>query len=229
MRHEGIPLETSSPIDSVPDLSTLESLEAYAHAEEEVMNAHEADLLRTLDDIQPETPDQERILEALKERTLALSGPRLDLKVAAQTAALSVALEGILSGTESPAGENEARVAQLLAKNPELAEMLMQRILRASESFVHERPSGEGSASVATLAEGARELLGEMEGSDTKLFTGLALRTAERVTRALISASTLGIGTVVYDSAKDLYVSLRARSTLRTKQRLMASAAIPAS
>lgn len=225
MNYEGTPLESSSPIESAPDFG---SIEQHAHIAEDAMNAREAELLRTLDGIQPETPDQEQILEALKERTLALSGPRLDLKVAAQTAALSVALEGILSGA-ARSDENEAHAAQLLAKNPELAEMLMQRILGTTEGLAHEGlPAGE-SASASKLAQGARELLGEMEGSDTKLFTGLALRTAERVTRALISASTLGIGTVVYDSAKDLYVSLKARSELRTKQRLMSSAAIPAS
>lgn len=223
MSYEGTPYESPTPIESAPDFENAESIEEHAHAQEEAMNAREADLLRTLDTIQPETPDQERILEALKERTLALSGPRLDLKVAAQTAALSVALEGLFSGAER-SEENEARAAQLLAKNPELAEMLMQRILNVSETQGHDAGSTPG----AKLAERARDLLGEMEGSDTKLFTGLALRTAERVTRALISASTLGIGTIVYDSAKDLYVSLRARSELRTKQRLLSSAAIPA-
>lgn len=216
MSYEGASLESSNPIESAPDLGTVESIEEHAHVAEAAMTEREAELLRTLDDIRPETPDQEQILEALKERTLALSGPRLDLKVAAQTAALSVALEGIFSGTDR-SDESEAHAAQLLAKNPELAEMLMQRILGMSETRTHEE-----------LTKSAKELLGEMEGSDTKLFKGLALRTAERVTRALISASTLGIGTVVYDSAKDLYVILRERSALRTKQRLMTSAAIPA-
>lgn len=212
MRYESIPLEAATPVESAPEFSTVEHIEEYAIAQEAAMNAREADLLRTFDDIQPETPDQARILEALKERTLALSGPRLDLKVAAQTAALSVALEGILSGAENRSPGIEAHAAQLLAKNPELAEMLMQRILSAPEA-------------TPMLADSARELLKEMEGSDTKLFTGLALRTAERATRALISAGTLGVGAVVYDSAKDLYVSLKARSALRTKQRLMTSGA----
>lgn len=225
MSYEGTPLESLSPTESAPGFEDAESIEQHAQAEESVMSAREAELLRTLDDIRPETHDQERILEALKERTLALSGPRLDLKVAAQTAALSVALEGILSGAESRSPESEAHAAQLLAKNPELAEMLMQRILGASESLAH---AGAADVQGSTLIEGAKEVLREMEGSDTKLFKGLALRTAERVTRALISASTLGIGAVVYDSAKDLYVSLRARSALRTKQRLMGSAAVAA-
>lgn len=228
MSYEGTAFESESAAESAPGLETVEtveSIEQHASELEAAMDARERELLRTLEHIQPETPDQERILEALKERTLALSGPRLDLKVAAQTAALSVALEGLLSRAEHRSPENEAHAAQLLAKNPELAEMLMQRILGSSE---HMGSPNEGSAPREKLVESAKELLGEMEGSDTKLFTGLALRTAERVTRALISASTLGIGTVVYDSVKDLYVSLRERSLLRTKQRLMSSAAMPA-
>jgi hypothetical protein len=217
----------TSDIESSPDPLTAEGIEAHADAHEAAMNAREADLLRTLDALQPETPDQERILAALKERTLALSGPRLDLRVAAQTAALSVALEGLLSKDEDPSPEREAYAARLLAKNPELAEMLMQRILGAPENPEH---TGHGAESPqrAALTKEARTALGEMEGSDTKLFKGLALRTAERVTRALIGASTLGIGTLVYDSAKDLCMVLRERSTARTKQRLMASTAAPA-
>ncbi len=202
--------------ESVSSTLTPESIEEHAQTQETIMNEREADLLRTLDTIQPETPDQERILEALKERTLALSGPRLDLKVAAQTAALSVALEGILSAN-SIAPEGETYTARLLANNPELTEMLMQRILGVAEG-----------APKSVLIDSAKEVLAEMEGSDSKLFKGLALRTAERAARALISASTLGIGTVVYDSAKDLYISLRERSVSRTKQRLTSSTAIPA-
>lgn len=226
MSFEETPFDAHSGTD-IESALTAESIEQHANAQEAVMNEREADLLGTLDAIQPETPDQEQILAALKERMLALSGPRLDLKVAAQTAALSVALDGILSGN-SIAPEGEAYAARLLAKNPELAEMLMRRILGASENLSHEGlPAGSDSRRIA-LANGAREVLAEMEGSDSKLFKGLALRTAERVTRALISASTLGIGMVVYDSAKDLYVSLKERSALRTKQRLMSSTAVSA-
>ena len=219
MSFEGTPLDAHTGTD-IESVLTAENIESHAETQEAVMNEREADLLRTLDTIQPETPDQERILEALYERTLALSGPRLDLKVAAQTAALSVALDGILSGN-SIAPEGEAYTARLLANNPELTEMLMQRILGTADN-------PEGGSQKSALIDSAKEVLAEMEGSDSKLFKGLALRTAERAARALISASTLGIGTVVYDSAKDLYISLRERSASRTKQRLMFSTAVPA-
>jgi len=139
---------------------------------------------------------------------------------------LAVTLEGLMEGTGGRSPERETQAAQLIAKNPELAEMLMQRILTASENLGHEGLYAAGKE--PKLVTEAKELLNELEGSDSKLFRGVALRTAERVTRALISASTLGIGAIVYDSTKDLYVSLRGRSERRTKQRLMTSAAIPA-
>lgn len=202
--------------------TSSDTFEADAVSRAEVMSAREAELLRTLDAIHPETPDEERILAALRQRTAELAGPRLDLKVAAQTAALSVALEGLMSEEGTPSPESEAQAAQLIAKNPELAEMLMQRILAAHSLGEHGLPVGGGTHK---LAEEAKALLDELEGSDSKLFKGLALRTAERVIRAVISATTLGIGGIAYDSAKDLYVSLHARSEVRRKHR--AASAMP--
>lgn len=228
MSYEDMSLEShqSSSSDSLPELATVEHIELHAQTLEQVMDQREADLLRTFETIQTQTPEQESVLEALKERVLALSGPRIDLKIAAQTAALTVALEGLMAGTEHHSPESERQAAQLMTKNPELADMLMQRIFAMPEHLGHEGSHG-AEASTKLRAE-AKEVLEELEGSDGKLFKGVALRTAERITRALISASTLGVGGIVYDSAKDLYVNLRARSELRTKQRLMTSAAIPA-
>jgi len=224
MSYEDILLERPSDSESEPALASVESIELHAQKQEDTMSAREADLLRTFDDIHPETAEQEQVLAALKERTLALSHSRLDLKVAAQTAALSVALEGLMSGQDSRSPEHETQAAQLIAKNPELAEMLMHRILAIPENLGHEGSYGEKRSALVTEA---KEVLKGMDGSDSKIYKGVAFRTAERVTRALISASTLGIGAIVYDSAKDLYVSLRSRSELRIKQRLMTSAAIP--
>lgn len=129
-----------------------------------------------------------------------------------------------MSGTEDRSPESELQAARLMTKNPELADMLMQRIFAMPEHLGHEG-SHTSEANTKLRAE-AKEVLQEMEGSDSKVFKGVALRTAERITRALISAGTLGVGGIVYDSAKDLYVNLRARSELRTKQRLMASTTI---
>jgi hypothetical protein len=228
MSYEDTPFEShqSSSPDSIPELATVESIEHHAHTLERVMDEREAELLRTFETIQPQTPEQERVLEALKERTSALSGPRIDLRIAAQTAALTVALEGLMAGAEGHSPESERQAAQLMAKNPELADMLMQRIFALPEHLGHE--GSHGAEATTKLRTEAKEVLQEMEGSDSKLFKGVALRTAERITRALISASTLGVGGIVYDSAKDLYVNLCARSEQRTKQRLMASTAIPA-
>lgn len=228
MSYEDTPFESHQSLspDSIPELATVESIEHHAQTLEHVMDEREAELLRTFETIQPQTPEQERVLEALKERTSALSGSRIDLRIAAQTAALTVALEGLMAGTEGHSPESERQAAQLMAKNPELADMLMQRIFALPEHLGHE---GSHAAEASTkLRTEAKEVLQEMEGSDSKLFKGVALRTAERITRALISASTLGVGGIVYDSAKDLYVNLCARSEQRTKQRLMASTAIPA-
>ena len=228
MSYEETPFESHQPSspDSLPELATVEHIEHHAQTLEQVMDEREAELLRTFETIQPQTPEQERILEALRERTFALSGPRIDLKVAAQTAALTVALEGLMAGTEGESSESERHVVQLMTKNPELADMLMQRIFAMPEHLGHEGSHG-AEASTKLRAE-AKEVLEEMGDSDSKVFKGVALRTAERITRALISASTLGVGGIVYDSAKDLYVNLRARSEQRTKQRLMTSTAIPA-
>lgn len=225
MSYEGT-TEAYSDLETTPTFSSVEDIERHAQTQEEIMSARETELLSSFDDIQPETPEQERVLDALKQRALELSGPRLDLKVAAQTAALSVALEGLMSGTEGRSLEREAQAAHLIASNPELAEMLMQKILTVSEHLGHEGPHTTGNR--GTLVAEAKGALSEMPDSDSKLYKGIALRTAERITRALISASTLGIGVIVYDTAKDLYVNLRARSEARTRQRLMTSAAIPA-
>ncbi|MDQ1299717.1 MAG: hypothetical protein QG636_385 [Patescibacteria group bacterium] len=226
MSYEDMSLESYGPSgsDPVPELTTFDSIEHHAQTLESVMDEREAELLRTFETIHTQTPEQERVLEALKERTLALSGPRIDLKIAAQTAALTVALEGLMSGTEDRSPESELQAARLMTKNPELADMLMQRIFAMPEHLGHEG-SHTSEANTKLRAE-AKEVLQEMEGSDSKVFKGVALRTAERITRALISAGTLGVGGIVYDSAKDLYVNLRARSELRTKQRLMASTTI---
>ena len=208
--------------------STSELMErAFQH--EARMAGNEASLNRMIDDIHPETPEDQELVARLKERAAELTGPRHDLRMAAQAAALSVALHGIIDHKEGVSSEvQEVQIAGILSKNPELAEMLVRGVLSAAQNLeAHTHVHTEGDSG-SRLAEEAKEVLGEIEKSDKKLVQGLALRTAERVARAIVSASTLGIGAVVYDSLKDVYQSIRVHNDLRTKRKtlLMSSSAL---
>ncbi len=211
-----------------PDSATNELMER-ASQHEVRMAGNEASINRVIDDIHPETPEDHELVARLKERAADLAGPRHDLRMAAQAAALSVALHGIIDHKEGvSSGGQEAQIAGILSKNPDLAEMLVRGVLSAAqslESHAHVHTEGDSGS---RLAEEAKEVLGEIEKSDKKLVQGLALRTAERVARAIVSASTLGVGAVVYDSLKDVYQSIRVHNDLRTKRKtlLMSSSAL---
>jgi|GEM_PF-5746780 len=221
-----------------PADSTLETDESYSSTGEFIerasqhearMASNEAEVSRMIDSIHPETPNDHELLARLKERAADLAGPRHDLRLAAQAAALSVALHGIIDHKEGvSSGGQEAHIAGMLSQNPELAEMLIRGVLSAAqnlESHAHVHSEGDSGS---RLAEEAKNVLSEMEKSDQKLVQGLALRTAERVARAVVSASTLGVGGIVYDSLKDVYQSIRARNEARAKRNslLMSSSAL---
>lgn len=218
------PVESEAGPESI--LVDLDAIAADADRRSHVMESGEERTSKLLDDIRPETPEDERVLADLKERLSALPAVREDLKSLTEAAALDTLLATIASPAEADDGTREEKVARVLADNPSLLETLVRGLagvtqMNAPESEKH--PIDHSAHE--RLASETKAILDELEAADKKLFKGVALRTAERVARAILSASTLGIGGLVYDSAKDVYVNMQKRKEIRARRKTLLQSA----
>lgn len=193
------------------------------------MLADEMHLSTILNGITPQNAEQEKLLASLNARANGLAPIRENTRTAAQEAALSVTIKGMLDPAEGTDDSGrEQLLAQMLKDNPDAAAMLIRGVLGATEGL---RVAGQGDVHhvdhAAHLATEAKSILDELEASNKKLFRGLALRTTERVARAALSAATLGIGGIAYDTFKDVHASMAVRKEFRQKRKalLMSSGA----
>lgn len=214
MSLESSPAEHHESSVEIPE--GLDGVLAHAAHLEEKMRAGETRAAESLRTLEASTPEEVERIVSLEARLKELPSSREDLATVARDTALSAVLTD--PSQESLSSEDRAELlANLLTNNPELARTLMQSLLGASEGL---RVAGQGGIEqkLPSFSEEAKEILEEIDASDKKVFKGLALRTVERVVRAAISASTLGIGGIAYDTIKDVYASMRARKELRTRR-----------
>lgn len=191
-----------------------------------VMEAGETRVSEMLEGIHPQTPEDERMLAELNERLAELPASREDLKTVTQVAALDTLLSAIASPAEADDGTREERVARVLVDNPSLLETLVRGLAGVTQMNVPQLDKHPIDHSEhERLASETKAILDELEAADKKLFKGVALRTAERVARAILSASTLGIGGLVYDSAKDAYLNMQKRKEIRARRKKLLESA----
>lgn len=212
--------EQPPTIDSgVESDASLEQILERGASQTERMGRDESHLYRTLENIRPENETDQRAIDSLRARIDGLSAVRGDVETAVRAVALETAVKN-LENTKDPVEVED--VMQVFDTYPELAEAFLEHVLETKHL----------KAPSAQLVKDVESAIDDFKGADGKMVRGLALRTTERVLRAVISAGTLGVGAVVYDCVKDAYVSIRARNTARARAReaLMnssSSAALP--
>lgn len=219
MSFETIPETSENEIGAESFSTELDDIVAGADHRISVMQSGEERASQTLDEIRPQTPEDEQALASLNERLAQLPEARKDLESVTQAAALDVLLRVLASPAEAADGTREEKLARVLADNPSLLETLARGLASATQMNV---PAGEthpiDHSSHERLASETKAILDELEAADKKLFKGVLLRTAERVARAILSASTLGIGGLVYDSAKDALMNVQKRKEIRARR-----------
>ncbi len=212
-------LENPPPIESGEGTDTL-GLEGILQRAEDAdarMRTDETHTAALFERIVPQNPEQEALLASLKERHAELPASREDLKNVANAAALDTVLKSATAeGAEGTV--NAEQLAQVLANNPDLAQMILGALLNATQQG--EKPHLD-AGKMHELSDHVKEIVDEMDAADKKIFKGLALRTAERIARAVLSAATLGLGGIVYDTAKDAYASMKVRKQIREKRKAL--------
>lgn len=203
MSFEQPPVDPSFESPSSP---SIEEILARSAATTERMQTGQERLHNTINAIRPENEADQQRLDALRERIDGLTATREDVSAAARNAALEAAFRQLEAAKDSVEVED---IMQVFETYPELAETFLEHVL---EQHHIKAPS-------AQLVKDVESALEDLKGSDGKVMRGLAMRTTERVVRAIISAGTLGIGAVVYDCVKDAYVTIRARGAQRTQLR----------
>lgn len=208
-------IEAPEPAEQIPGLKEIEERVLSSH---ERMERDESRVSTLLAGVVPENKEQEVRLASLQERAAELTATREDLTRAGNATMLDILLRNIQTaqqeGTDSQGIE---QIRQVFTNNPELARTVLGGLLLATEEERVRLDAGR----MQDLSEKVKEVAEEIEVSDKKIIKGLTLRTAERLARAIISASTLGIGGVVYDTAKDIVVSMQARKELRTRRAML--------
>lgn len=184
----------------------IEEILARSTAQAQEMHHDQGRLQRTLESIRPENEADQRTLDLLKERIDTLTAIREDVQAAAHNAALETAFRQLEEAKDSV---EIGDIMQVFETYPELAESFLAHVLEQKHI----------KAPSAQLVKDVESALEDLRGADGKVMKGLAVRTTERVIRAVISAGTLGIGAVVYDCVKDAYVSIRARNVQRARLR----------
>ena len=218
------PIEASEQIEEVPGLKEIEERVLKS---QERMETEESRLSTLLTSVVPENKEQEARLASLQERAAELQVTREDIVRAGNATMLDLLLQNIKATNEEGIdSQGVEQIRQILMNNPELARTVLGSLLMATEEERFHLETGRMQA----LSENVKEIAEEIDASDKKIIKGLTLRTAERLARAVISASTLGIGGVMYDTTKDIIVSMKARKELRTRRsRLLTSGAVIAS
>jgi hypothetical protein len=217
-------------VESESILADIDAIVADADHKVQTMESRELHVSQLLKDIEPQTPEDERTLADLNERLAQLPESREDLSNVRHAAALDVLVKALATPAEADDGMRDEMLARVLADNPDMLKALLSRLSAVTQMTV---PSGEAHiadhASHQKFAEDTKALLAELDATDKKLFKGVALRTLERVVRAALSAGTLGIGGLVYDSAKDALVNMQKRKEIRSRrQKLLDSASVRA-
>lgn len=186
--------------------SSVDEILARGTTAAETMRGRQEGLHDAIKAIRPENEADQQRLDALRERIDGLTATREDVSAAARNAALEAAFRQLEAAKDSVEVED---IMQVFETYPELAETFLEHVL---EQHHIKAPS-------AQLVKDVESALEDLKGSEGKVMRGLAMRTTERVVRAVISAGTLGIGAVVYDCVKDAYVTMRARGAQRTQLR----------
>ncbi len=156
-----------------------------------------------LDGVATENPEKAEDIAVLRQRLSdIIRDAQETLEKLAATTALSSTLAELAPG-ESKEGRSPID-AETIAKNPELAEKLLEGVVEVGER------ADENDYLDHSLASDAKEVLKEVKAKRGKKYK-IAAAVAERIFKIVLDANTFGLGGAVYDTIKDILAAFKER------------------